>query len=331
MIDRRAFLIGAATVLASATGCSKVLPKPPDVVEPAPPQEEGPRPLRVALLSDPHAEAEDSAMYGAITGKFADAVQDYKSLKPDLWLVNGDIANNGLQSEMAAVKKIIAKVAKPEQLMVNTGNHDFYDKDATDEEELKRFRTTFGLEQAYSNRVAGGLHFVMLADEQYKSAKGPRDWAWITPAQLRWFEQVLAEHRDKLTVVCLHQPLQDTVIWSHGGNDFAGCGQAKELRAILQKHPQVKLWFSGHTHMGAEIPGNVSRQGNVTFAGVGSTYYQFVPSSAPEAAEYGGFVKSVKVNQSRMLEVWPEKVVVRTRDHIAKAWMTDLDFEVKRS
>lgn len=330
MLNRRQFIAGAATVLLTSTGCAKLMPRSPAAEVPELPVAEGPRPFRVALLSDPHTEAEGSPLYGAISGKLADAVADYRSLKPDLWLVNGDVANNGLQSEMEALKKIMLKGAKPDQLLVTTGNHDFYDKDATDEEELRRFRATFGLEQAYTSRVAGGVNVVMLADEQYKSAKGPRDWAWLKPEQLRWFEQVLQAHRDKLTVVCLHQPLQDTVIWSHGGNDFAGCGQAKELRAIIAKHPQIKLWFSGHTHMGAEVAGNVSRQGHVTFMGVGSTYYQFVKSDAPEAAEYGGFIKSVKVNQSRMLEVWPEKVVVRTRDHIAKAWLTELDHELKR-
>ncbi len=333
MLDRRQFLLGAATVLAVAAGCTRPpSQEPPQQAGgvPAAVPDEAPRPFRVALLSDPHTVAEDSNLAGAINGKLADAVADYEPLQPDLWLVNGDIADHGLASELSAFRKVMAKGTGPEQLLVNTGNHDFYDREASDEEELRRFCEAFGLETPYSHRVAGGLHFVMLATEQYKSASGPREWAWLTPEQLRWFEGVLAAHKDVLTVVCLHQPLQETVIWSHGGNDFAGCGQVAELRALLEQNPQVKLWFSGHTHMGPEIAGNVAHIDGVTYVGLGSTFYQFVPSDAPEAADYGGFRKDLSVNQSRMMEVWPDRLVLRARDHVRRSWMEAAELVIKR-
>ncbi|HWI64302.1 MAG TPA: metallophosphoesterase, partial [Symbiobacteriaceae bacterium] len=281
-MNRRQFIAGAGLVLAAATGCGRMRMKLPASGESPQREDEGPRPFRVALLSDPHTVESDSMLAVAVNGKLSRAVADYKPIRPDLWVVNGDIADTGKSAQLDAFKKIMAGVTPLEQLLVNTGNHDFYDKEASDAEELRRFREAFGLSAPYSSRVAGGIHIVMLADEQYKTAPGAREWAWLTAEQLRWFEQVLAEHRDKFTIVCLHQPLQDTVVWSYGGNDFAGCGQLKELRAITKKNPQVKLWFSGHTHMGAEVAGNAARRDGITYVGLGSTFYQFVKSDAPE-------------------------------------------------
>jgi 3',5'-cyclic AMP phosphodiesterase CpdA len=324
VLNRRQWLTGAAAVLAGATGCSNLkFPSLTAQQEPPEPVEEGPRPFRIALMSDPHTEEGAGA-----NGKLKAAVADFKPLRPDIWLVNGDIANGGQAAQTAAFKKVMAAVAKPEQLLVNTGNHDFYDKDATDAEEIRRFCEAFALKTPYSNHLGGGIHVVMLADEQYKTAAGAREWAWLSAAQLTWFEKVLGEHKDAFTVVCLHQPLQDTITWTWGGNDFAGCGQIKELQAILKKNPQIKIWLSGHTHMGAEIKGNVSGKGGVLYVGLGSTYYQFVPSDTP--TEFGDFKKDLSASQSRMMEVWPDRVVIRARDHVAKAWMDDYEFTVKR-
>jgi 3',5'-cyclic AMP phosphodiesterase CpdA len=297
-------------------------------------EEEGPRPFRVALLSDPHTVESDSALATAINGKLSRAVADYKPLRPDLWLVNGDIADTGKSAQLEAFKKVMAKVAKPDQILVNTGNHDFYDKEASDEEELRRFTAAFGLQMPYSNRVAGGIHIVMLASEMYKTAPGPREWAWLSDAQLTWFDQVLTEQKNRFTVVCLHQPLQDSVVWSFGGNDFGGCGQHKELRAILKRHPQVKLWLSGHVHMGADVAGNAARRDGVIHLGLGSTFYQFVPSDA--ADEQGGwpsgdgFKKDLSASQSRMMEVWPDRVVIRARDHSNQAWLNEQEVIINR-
>lgn len=323
MLSRRQLLVGAAAVLAGATSCSRMSLK----TEPEPAQE-GPRPLlRVALLSDPHTEVS-----GHSVNKLGQALADYKPLRPDLWLFDGDVTNDGEVAQYATFKKLLKGTVKEDQLLVTTGNHDLYDKTATDAEEMQRFRDAFGFPVAYSNRVAGGLHFVMLATEQWKTAPGSGDWAWLSPAQLRWFEQVLGEHRDKFTVVSLHQPLQDTVYWSQGGtgNRFTGCGQIAELNAILKKNAQVKVWLSGHTHMGAEIQGNVVAKNGVTYVGLGSTYYQFAPAEGAEA-KFSGFKQNFDASQSRMLELWPDKVLIRTRDHAAKAWMEKYDLTLKRA
>lgn len=326
VLTRRQFLVGAVTTLAAATGCrmGPTAPANPEAgAEAEAPQDPSqPRPFRIALLSDTHIQAAGSASAGAINGKLSRALADYRVLKPDLWVFDGDVSDHGLPGEFDAFKQIMKAVARPEQIVVTTGNHEFYDKEASDAVALQRFRAAFGLQQPYNNRVAGGIHLVMLADEQWKTAPRYPDWAWLTPEQVSWFEKVLAEHRDLPTVVCLHQPLQDTVLWTFGGNDFAGCGQIKELRAILARNPQVKLWLSGHTHLRVEEPGQRVVQGGVTYASLGSTFYLFDSPS--------GRGKDPGASQSRMLEIWPDRLLLRARDHQRQAWLDDLDVSIPR-
>jgi 3',5'-cyclic AMP phosphodiesterase CpdA len=325
MLSRRHFLIGAATVLAaSATGCRLRVPTPalepaksPQAAEPG-----GERPFRIALLSDTHCQELSPLVSAPGNAKLMRAVADFKSFKPDLWLCNGDVSDDGLPGQHEAFKRILSAVAKPDQIMVTTGNHEFYDKGTPDDVALTRFREAFGLKRAYNNRVVSGIHMVMLADEQWKTAPKNPDWAWLTPEQLNWFEQVLQEQRDKFTVVCLHQPLQETVLGSQGNNNFGGCGQVAELRAILKKNPQVKLWFSGHTHQLIELQGQSLKQGEVTFAALGSTFYLFDSS---------GSTKNFDASESRMLEVWPDRVVLRSRNHANQAWFDGQDLTLRRA
>lgn len=339
MFTRRQFLITAGAVMASATGCTKLMRPAPVGPSPSQPPPTGtppvsgePRPFRIALLSDTHAQDAGHISAVAVNGKISRAVADLKPLRPDLWLCNGDVSDHGLPGEFAAFRKIMLGVARTDQVLVTPGNHEYYDNDATDDVARTRFLEAFNLQTPYTSRVAGGVHLVLLADEQWKTAPRNRDWAWITPDQLRWFEQVLADHRNLPTAVFLHQPLQNTVMWSHGDNEFGGCGQFAELRAILKQNPQVKLWFSGHSHLRIEMDGQTVLQNGVTYACLGSTFYQYVASDDPADRdgwpEPGQYKIDLSASQSRVMEVWPDRIAVRTRDHAHKTWQDDQEIVI---
>lgn len=319
---RRQFLAAAAaTATAILTGCTKLLPTPAPTPEDE--KETGPRPVRVLLLSDPHTQ---DGRYSLTAGKLRDALNDYKALKPDLLLVNGDVTDRGYVGEyetfFEAVKSVLgAKLP----VSITTGNHEFYDKEATDETEISRFLKASGQQRPYSALKVAGVHFVLLATEMWKNAPKNPEWAWLTPAQLDWFEQTLAANRDLFTIVLLHQPLQDTVIWSHGGNDFGGCGQVKELKAILAKNPQVKLWLSGHTHQRIEAESNKAQIGQTRFLSLGSTAYQIYLDANGQARD-----RDWEASQSRILEIWPEKIVLKSRDHQAKQWLDQVELTLPK-
>lgn len=331
MISRRRFLSAVGSVLAAvaaggalAGDASRRAPGPGLAL----PVEPGrPRPFRVALLSDVHMQPAGSLLSGQVNGKLQKAAGELRALKPDLWVANGDIADRGLPGEFEAFKQIMAPELKGDRLLVTTGNHEFYDMAVTDDVSLSRFREAFGIPTPYSSRVVNGVHFVMLADEQWKTAPFNKDWCWITPEQMRWFEQVLAEHRDKFTCVFMHQPLNETVASSQGANAFGGTNMAGEIYALLKRNPQVKLWFSGHTHRALTFANQVVRKEQTTFVALGSTFYLLMPPTEPGAR----FRRDTGASQSRVMDIYPDKVVIHARDHAAGRWLEELTLTIPRA
>jgi 3',5'-cyclic-AMP phosphodiesterase len=336
VMNRRRFLIGAAQVLAAmAAGCARIWPGKGGGAQPGtgsasaqpasgasqPVAPTAERPFRAALLSDVHLQDEPTV----VSEKLAKAAADLQAAGADLWVVNGDLADHGMAAEHAEFKRVIGPFAARDRLLVTTGNHEFYDMKTTDDVSIKRFTDAYGQPKPYSNAVHAGVHFVMIADEQWKTAPTNKDWCWVTPEQFAWFKQVLAEHKDKFTCVFMHQPLNDTVAGSVGEKAFGSSNMGAELHAVLAENPQVKLWFSGHTHRRLEAEQQVVRKGNTTFVALGSTIYQLKTTGS------GGRGRDNDASQSRLLEIYPDKVVVRGRDHTEARWMDELALTIPRA
>lgn len=343
MMNRRRFLAAAGAVLAAmAAGCSRLLPgksntnMSPGAVEPtplagggaplaaAPAEAAAPvdvKPFRIGLLSDVHLQPEERF----VSEKLAKAVRELQEAGAQFWVVNGDVADHGRAEEHAELKRVMGDLARPETLLVNVGNHEFYDMKTTDDVSIRRFTEAFGLAKPYSNRVVGGIHMVMLSQEMWKTAPYNNDWCWMTQEQVDWFGKVLAEHRDKFTCVFMHQPLNDTVTGSLGPKAFGSTNMADQVYALLKENPQVRLWFSGHTHRRLDAAGQVVTKEHTTFVALGSTIYLLGPGKGS-----GGYGRDWDANQTRLMEVYPDKVVLRARDHQAGKWMTDLELTIDR-
>lgn len=292
----------------------------------------GERPLVVALLSDTHVRAPGDIYVGHFNTKLKQAVEDLRPFHPDLWIVNGDVADHGKPLEFSTFQQIMGRRGADDGLLVTAGNHEFYDRTVSDEVARQRFQNAFGLPHSYSNHVIGGLHIVMLADEQWKSAPRNPDWAWLSQAQVEWLDRVLAENQSLFTLVFLHQPLQQTVAGTYVDDGFAGSGQVDQLKAIVARNPQVRLWFSGHTHHRLEMDNQVVQQGTTWFTALGSTCYLYRPDPGYPGGldEPPGWRKDWTLSESRVLEVWPDRVVIRSRDHAARRWLGDLEFTLRR-
>lgn len=323
MFTRRRFLQSSFTLMAALAGCSpRALHQAvPEEVPPAAPvvaREPGLL-ARLAVVSDPHLD--NSIGTGA---KLKAALNDLRSVGADHYAFNGDLTNHAWPSEY----DLFRQLTKGLSIDANMGNHEFYHFEHSDAELVDRFCKALGYERPYHAREVAGVQLIFLSGVLRKGAPKNPEWAWLTAEQVNWFEQQLKAKPKTPTLVFLHQTLNDTVAWSWGGNGFSGVGEAQQLRQILSRNPQVKLWFSGHTHQRQEGENQVSGQGSVTFVGVGSSFYTFVPSDKPEAREFGGFVKDLRRSDSRVVDVYADKLVVRARDHAAKAWVDSLQFEV---
>jgi hypothetical protein len=276
-----------------------------------------PKPLAVvALLSDLHLHEKKSILSRVFNYKFERVIEDlrmpeFPNNRPDYWVINGDICDYGLEGELQAFLDIIGqkdtKIDR-ERLLVTTGNHEFL-KEGTPAGKalLEKWQQTFGSQQLYSSRDIGGkhhpVHFVLLANEHRSDGKAPL--CWITYEQIEWLRRDLEENKHKDTVVFMHQPLTNTVYPAKSGSGLC-VAQEQELRTILRQHPQVMLWFSGHTHclLG---PWEEWKEHGVTYVGLAATSY--VPNP-----EHGLSEDDVNRCQYRVLEIYDHELVVRTRN-----------------
>lgn len=260
----------------------------------------------VALLSDLHLE-HNSMLARLFNSKAKEAIDDLKQVcDPDWWVINGDICNHGTPDELAEFK---ALVPERDHWLVTTGNHEFLTNfDDLRQEWLSTF--SVGGNTLYKSEIIGGVHFVLLANEHPSDLAGAR--CWITDEQLLWFTNVLQTHSQKDTVVFMHQPLRNTVTPTRSGQSLCR-DQERKLRHILGQNPQIRLWFSGHSHCRL-VPDEVWIEGDVTFMGLGATSYMPDP-------EHGLAEEDPEYSQCRVLEIWPNHLTIRTRDLRVGEWL----------
>jgi 3',5'-cyclic AMP phosphodiesterase CpdA len=290
------------------------------------------RTLRFPVLSDVHVQATDPRSQD----KLRATLRDLYEVDPaaDALVMNGDLGN-GKQSDYNTLRSLVEANPHPSSMLYNIGNHEFYnawfDKNGryspttfpngeTEQMAISRFLQLTGEKKVYYERWIKGYHFLFLGSERSRqSDRSIEDDAWLSPGQLSWLKQKLAEQArsDKPIFVFLHQPLPYTVSgsWAEGMN--RGVVQHEQLKAILAQYPQVFL-FSGHTHWQLNLPRTMVRDG-----------FTMVNSSAtiePDAG--GGNAVSPESSEGLYVEVHPDQVIVRGRDFYRKRWVPEAQFTV---
>ena len=179
-------------------------------------------------------------------------LEDVKKNSPDSQaiIINGDIADTGKESEYKNMQEIYSQVSGVPAIYMSVGNHDLSANDYKTQADLFIKYAKTGTGKVYYDRMINGYHYIFMGSEK----QGLR--ADLSKEQLDWFEKLLkkdtAENPGKPVFVMLHQSLYNTVAGSLPGENWDGAGsegtaQAKQLRAILKKYPQV-LMFNGHSH-----------------------------------------------------------------------------------
>ena len=65
--------------------------------------------------------------------------------------------------------------------------------------------------------------------------------------QFNWLSQMLDESKDKYVVLTSHHPLEN-LFNGYVPEEESAPALEEEVRRLLEKHPNVILWFSGHVH-----------------------------------------------------------------------------------
>jgi hypothetical protein len=240
---------------------------------------------------------------------------------PDVALVvvMGDICEDrGTAEEYASAKQFFDALRPPAQFIA--GNHDYIYEDLPSAEghrvkgspasraaKLARFKEVFGLTEVYASRQMGPYLFLFLSTDDLLSPY----LAQISSGQLDWLRDRLREAPTTPTVIFFHAPLRGTLLdYNDRANRDSFVAQpAGKLRELLLKNPQVFLWVAGHMHVSAT---------NESFR-------------APVNV-FEGRVTGIHVTDMERQQIWTtslfffsDRVVVRTYDHKAQAWMESLD------
>lgn len=155
------------------------------------------------------------------------------------------------------------------------GNHDLEGEEFdSDGENLAAWHKAFG-QRHYWKCQLGPAMFIGLSTTKFRSNPFSVHEIYINDEQLNFFENCLEEAKaqDMPVVVFTHAPILGSGLKAvqavHVKNRCAWVNHSrsnvKRFILLVQQHPQVKLWFSGHFHLSQNYPDSISIVGGTAF------------------------------------------------------------------
>jgi hypothetical protein len=147
------------------------------------------------------------------------------------------------------------------------GNHDLerVDQFASDAEVVACFGDVFDCERPYRTVELGAHLGILLSGTGFRDNRGYKHEISIDDEQFAWFRRTLEANRQRTTFVFTHAPPLGSHLrvlqYPHLRSGNAWLNQSDRPRRyldLLVDHPQVRLWFSGHNHLGQHYPDSVS-------------------------------------------------------------------------
>jgi 3',5'-cyclic-AMP phosphodiesterase len=263
-VSRRGLLAGAiAAAAGSALPASAALSRGPR------------RSLRVAFVTDVHLDNTEQCYRG-----FASCLDKVHALnvRPDLIIQGGDIIMDGLSRDEGSVARqynaaqdILDKHCSiPIEHVI--GNHDIWgwlnpsrSGITSDPRYGKSWWLSWsGHRSTYRSFDKNGWHFIIL--DSLMPDRGIGYAARLDTAQLQWLEQDLAQTPSNVpTCIVSHCPILSTAAMFFGPCENSGHWHvtrnlmhidARRIKNLLYKHPNVKVCLSGHIHMAERIDYN---------------------------------------------------------------------------
>lgn len=255
----------------------------------------------------------------------------------DAVVVTGDLCyDTGTEAELNEAWRFFSRLHKP--LYTITGNHDvmYADNNTADGKhirtspaertfKLERFVKKFDLPGAYySKRVRDYLLIFLSIDDP-----SGKFLAEMSEDEIAWLQNELENNRDRKTVIFFHAPLDGTLEGVNKNiNTPHFIAQPKDvIRSIIQNHPQIRLWVSGHTHTGAI---------NATYANPVNYYENRVLNVHTCDMDGRSFLSDKTPTSPRHDTVWtnslffyPDRIEIKTFDHKRNVWMDELTRTVR--
>jgi 3',5'-cyclic AMP phosphodiesterase CpdA len=258
--------------------------------------------LKFAVLGDLHINSNQS-------DAFIRARRQVAALAPDEIVCLGDLGdygNCGTRSSFIEGREFLSSFGMPYHSIV--GNHDLecLAEFSSDVESVSAFCDVFDLDRPYRTMELGNSLGILLSSTGYRDNVGFRHEVSIDDEQVRWLSATLRANPNRNTIIFSHSPplgsqlrvlqalhLRSGNAWLNQSNDP---GRFSEL---LAANPQVRLWFSGHNHLGQHYSNSISQVGRCLFIHTGVI----------------GEVTRDGERHSRFVEMDSERARIETVDH----------------
>jgi len=276
--------------------------------------------------------------------RFAPMFQDLRSLwldegPPDFCVSPGDIVDTGAPENYKLAKRDLAAQLGNIPFYPGIGNHEFHAESREDST-----HTTAEFSAIWDKRVryiwtAGEVLCIMLDQPNPYEPDPARENIHVifSDESLTFLETALAEHAEQLAIIFAHCPLRNTVLDrdpernldDDSQDPFFYVENSEEVRAILARHANAVLYFSGHTHSGWGSPNLVFTEmlgGHpVTNVNLMSPWYTGVhrgPYLNTDRLTLDYHPDNPDVLATFAVQVYTNTAIIRARDHRARQWLT---------
>lgn len=281
------------------------------------PHARGARVAKFALISDLHLADFETQYVENTQNALYDLAQLPKPERPDFYVINGDITDQGLESEYEIMWNAAASAGiSSSDIYLTMGNHEQSTDGGTYAQLRELFMQQAQTDEVYFDFTAGGLHFIVLGPDMDPT----NDWVnfRMSKTQLLWLDDLLTQDEAagvKSYVLC-HEPLHNTVRDTRQGqwgytnsieNDSA-------LAQVIDAHRNV-IFMSGHTHAYPDVQSSTTN-GNL-FIASGSVAYCF-PKGSDDTND-----KEAVMSYGLVVTVFENAIQIQVRDFLNNTWVED--------
>lgn len=264
--------------------------------------------MRIAILGDYHINA-DHLHYTT------QAMEDIKGVSPDLVVPLGDFGSNEVIGSVEGLEqghKYLSMIGAPIRPIL--GNHDLERESGVGVQPKGTIEQA--LRQLYHLEASHGVIELEYARLFFLSSQAiPEDDCYhiqecYTSDQYEWTQQKLRERPDVPVIVFSHAPPVGsglrTVPQVHVRDTNAYLDQNHQPYKwveLYRNHPQIMMWFSAHYHLGHDYPDSDAERFGTHFFMTG----------------VHGIATRDGKRQTRIIDLQPNEITVRTLDHEARA------------
>lgn len=228
--------------------------------------------MKFVVLGDLHLDSRESEA-------FERARADVCALEPKALVCLGDLgsgAASGTRDAFERARDYLASFEVANRAIL--GNHDLerIDAFASDADAVACFSDVFGLEAAYGTIELGDALGVLLSSTGFRDNRGYKHEVSIDAEQFDWLRTTLRDNRSRPTIIFSHAPPLGSHLrvlqYPHlrAGNAWLNQSNAPgRFLPLLNDNPQVRLWFSGHNHLGQHYQDSASLVGRCLFVHTG--------------------------------------------------------------